>query len=450
MPGFPPIDRLYYDNPPPMRGSWMLIRLRQEAFYSALRPHHQTRTPKDLFDLCFGFALDESSARALDPRFPELARQTFHQNPMIELDPTRTQSLHSSEFQSLAELRAFLLEQHSPAFRYRGQTRRYQTIYQGHVPGLASWGHLSGPVTIKFEGLVPSLFRSVIRSKPADWDNYAYPSKLGQLAPALRAILRSQHEPLRSLVRAYFRDVLDFPEIFARYALTGRWNLILPEQTLGRFAPGTTTPNTLLRLISVAQHYGFGSVMVDITQAVDVAVWFATHHFASGEIAQGDQDARGVIYRFNAAAIQTATPAAIESGPRDPGAFPVAGLMRAAGFVGMTDIADLDPTYGNRPKAQVGGSILGLENSTTYLQHDLRAVLEVFTFPLSTITGRETSFDKESLCPSDDPSAKVLDPASSPEAGEIRDDELGTFLTSEHFSKDEIDRVLTLHQEGAI
>jgi hypothetical protein len=386
----------------------------------------------------------------MDPLLPELVQQTLRRNTVIELDPTRTQQAQPSDFPSLADLHAFLREKHTPSFRYRGQIKRYQTTYQGDVPGLASLGHLAGPVTIKFEGLVPSLFRPVIQSSPADWDSYTYPSKLAQVALVLRAIMRSDHPPLRSLVRDYFRDVVEYPEIFARYAFTGHINLILPESTLARFAPGTITPHTLLRLISVAQHYELGSVMVDITKEIDVAVWFATHRFASGDVVRGDHDERGVIYRFDAEVIKRFVPPAVEVGPRDPGTFPFGSLAGPAGLIGITDIADLDSAYGKRPKAQAGGSILGLENSTVYLQGDLRGAIEVFTFPLSTATGRETSLDKESLCPRDDPSAKILDPASAKEAGKIRDDEISKFLAVERFSKDEIEKVLARRREGAI
>ena len=427
-----------------------MFGLRQEVFYQLLRPHNSDKPPKDLFDLCFNHALDQSASATLDPLLRELVEQKLRRNTVLELDPARTQEAQPSNFSSLADLRAFLQEKHTPSFRYRGQTKRYQTTYKDDVPGLASWGYLAGPVTIKFEGLVPSLFRPVVQSSPAEWDSYKYPSKLAQVAPALRAIMRSDHQPLRSLVREYFRDVVEYPAIFARYAFTGPINLTLPESTMARFARGTMTPNTLLRLISVAQHYGLGSVMVDITNEVDVAVWFATHLFGTGELVRSEHDDRGVIYRFNAETIQKFVPPAVEVGARDPSRFPFGSLAGPAGLIGITDIADLDSVYGKRPKAQAGGSILGLENSTVYLQADLREAIEVFTFPLSTVTGRETSLNKEDLCPPDDPSGKVLSPASASETGEIRDDEISTFLVGERFSDDEIEKVLTLRRDGAI
>jgi hypothetical protein len=267
---------------------------------------------------------------------------------------------------------------------------------------------------------------------------------------ALRGIIHSDHPPLRSLVRDYFRDVVEYPEIFAKYAFTGRVNLILPEATLARFASGTMTPNSLLRLISVAQHYELGSVMVDMTSEVDVAVWFATHRFASGEVARADHDGRGVIYRFDAEVIKQFIPPAVNIGAQTRGAFPFGSLAAPAGLIGMTDIADLDNAYGKRPRAQAGGSILGLENSMVYLQKDPRGALEVFTFPLATVTGRETLLDKETLCPLDDPSAKILDPAFANEAKALCDDDIRTFLAAERFSQDEIERILTLRKDGAI
>jgi hypothetical protein len=450
MAGFPPIDQLYYDNPSPMAGSWLLIRLRQEVFYQLLRLHNRDKSSKDLFDLCFSFASNPSNAATLDPLLRELVEQKLRRNTLLELDPARAQKAQPSDFASLADLHAFLREKHNPSFRYRGQTKRYQTTYKGEVPGLASRGHLADPVTIKFEGLVPTLFRPVVQSSPAEWDNYRYPSKLAQIAPALRAIMRSDHQPLRSLVREYFKDVVDHPGIFAKYTFAGHSNLKLPESTMARFARGTMTPNTLLRIISVAQHYELGSVMVDITNDVEVAVWFATHLFGSGDLARSEPDERGVIYRFNAESIQKFVPPAVEVGAREPSRFPFGSLAGPAGLIGITDIADLDGVYGKRPKAQAGGSILGLENSSVYLQADLRDAIEVFTFPLSTITGRETSLKKEDLCPPDDPSEKVLSPANASETREFRDDEISTFLVGEGFSNDDIEKILTLRRDGAI
>jgi hypothetical protein len=121
-----------------------------------------------LFDLCLSFAKDQSASATLDPLLIALVEQKLRENTVLELDPARTQAAQPSEFSSLTDLHAFLQEKHSPSFRYRGQTKRYRTTYKGEVPGLASRGHLSGPVTIKFEGLVPSLFRAVVQSSPAD------------------------------------------------------------------------------------------------------------------------------------------------------------------------------------------------------------------------------------------------------------------------------------------
>ena len=92
------------------------------------------------------------------------------------------------------------------------------------------------------------------------------------------------------------------------------------------------TPNTLLRLISVAQHYELGSVMVDITNEVDVAVWFATHRFANGDIARGDHDERGVIYRFDKEVIEKFVRPRWKLGHETPAHFHLARSLERPGL----------------------------------------------------------------------------------------------------------------------
>jgi hypothetical protein len=79
MAGFPPTDRLYYDNPSPIGGSWLLVRLRQEVFYQLQRPHNRDKSPKDLFDLCLSFAKDQSASATLDPLLIALVEQKLRE-----------------------------------------------------------------------------------------------------------------------------------------------------------------------------------------------------------------------------------------------------------------------------------------------------------------------------------------------------------------------------------
>ena len=448
MPGFPPLDCLVYNNPPARIGSWMLIRLRQEIYYNLLRKHNPDKSPKELFDLCFDLALQREQAIAFDPLYPEYVEQQLRKTRLLDFDPVRVQKSQPSHFASLSDLVAFLRKNHRPHYRYRGQTRRYRTTYLGSVPGLEKWGHINGPITVRFEGLIPSVFRNVISSDPANWNSHSYPAKLEQVSQALGAIVRSDHEPLRSLVADYFRDVVEHSAIFAKYALTGRVKLELPLSVLERFAPGTMTPNTLLRLISVQQHYGRGSVMIDVSTDMAVATWFATHHFSTGDLVDTHTDALGVMYRFDADAIKTFPQQWDNIAARQGNSFALHSVRGPAGLVGIKDIAEMDVAFGLRPRAQAGGSILGLENSAFYLYDDLARAIEVFTFPISSVTGRETPLEREDICPRNDPAEAVFNNTGG--GGNLPEEELKMFLGDRKFSSSDVEHILTLRREGLI
>jgi len=171
--------------------------------------------------------------------------------------------------------------------------------------------------------------------------------------------------------------------------------------------------------------------MIDVTRDVEVAGWFASHHW-NGELASRDPAGWGVIYRFDAEEINKCLSKELDK-ELNKGAF-----LILTGLLGFADISSLGEEFGKRPKAQRGGSLLGFENSVVYLLLDCYGALEIFTFPHSSLSGRETKIQRSDLCPSDDPILQVFKPQFLSDTTPISDNELQGFLASEGFAEKDI------------
>ena len=391
MPGFPPIDAAYFENPSLRIGGWMVIAIERLEGINVWRPMH--RLP-------------------FHPDFNRFSQIRVHRLPSLEA--------------TLDKLR----RDHAERFCYRGQTGRHIGVYRGRIARLSEGFPAIDKVEIVFESLVPTLYRSIAGSVDGDWAAYRFPTKVDQISPAIRAIANSSHQPLRHLLAAYFREVVEHPAFLAREAFAhfniGR--VPLPPECC---APGTNVSLNLLQVISISQHYEYRSSMIDVTRDVDVAGWFASHRW-TGELASGDNSESGVIYRFDAEMINECL-----SKELDRGLNIDAGLI-LTGLLGYADISALGEDLGSRPKAQRGGSILGFENSVVYLLLDCYSAMDVFTFPRTSLTGRETPIEKADLCPTDDPVVHVFRPEFASDSTPVSDDDLQKFLTSEGFSSSDI------------
>jgi len=236
------------------------------------------------------------------------------------------------------------------------------------------------------------------------------------IAPAIRAISQSDHEGLRELMGQFLMDLrlLAVNNFLIKQGVDPRGGL--PERI-----PLTNIAKKLTTLVSLSQHYEFGSCMIDITNDPDVAIWFASHSW-SGELTVSD-DQYGVVYRFNADAINTALQKELLAETSAQLAIFNAGLL------GLVDISHDSNAFGLRPLRQAGGSIMGLENSVALYILDVYSALEVFTFPLATVSGNESSHSKNDLVPEDDPLVKVFDVEFKKNAAPLTDVELGKVAT---------------------
>ena len=404
MPGLPIVDELYFEHPSVRLGGWLAFHLdRSELPYMNLTPGESD---------VVGIPVNKAA--------------------------------------SLQEVVTGLEQKHKtrPAgtYYYRGQVGRRQLQCPCEIPRLGrSFPHLARP-TFKIESFLPSAYRKHINLRPDGttpiirWPAWKPESPLAGVGPVARALMQSRDDHLRAFVCQYFLDAANHPEIIGARLLATR-GAASNSPPADLVSPGTNVLKSLLTLISWAQHYEFGSIMVDISSSPVVAAWFASHRW-SGEVAN-DPDGFGVIYRFDYHEIRRFLDKELDR------ETPAAPLIRALGFLGLTDISHLPPTTGKRPSAQCGGSFLGLQNVVLGYLMSIYPGLEIFTFPLQSVTGRETRYSKEDLCPADDVALGIFPPAGDPHPP-LTGDEIGNFLESEGFDGDQRGFLIRAFHEGLV
>ncbi len=352
-----------------------------------------------------------------------------------EEDDLKTPVLQRDSLQQvLSELEAEAASQPKGTFYYRGQIARRQLLCSCDIPRLGQAFPAFGKPTFKFESFVPSRYRSYIVHRTDGttplirWPQWTPQSPLGEVSVVARALMESHDDNLRHVVRQYFLDVAKFPEIVVAKVLAMKGAALQNPPPPSLLAPGTNMLKSFLTLVSWAQHYEFGSIMVDVTSSPAVAGWFASHRW-SGEVATDDQ-AHGVIYRFDYNKIRSFLEKELEHETS------AASLIRALGFLGLADISGLPIAGGKRPSAQCGGSFLGLENVIISYLFSVYGGLTIYTVPLGSVTGRETGYTKADLCPPDDTALRLFSlPDTS--VGPLTSGEIKRFVDCEEFTKDE-------------
>ena len=403
MTGFPPVDDLYYEHPSLRIGGSIARQLEIEKS-----------------NTLYVFPVKDLSAPEIETMAP------FHTLPEYHFD-------------SLQELIIHLKDTNDESFYYRGQTARHQARYKGHIQRMRKVLPQDGPFKVHFESLIPSKFREEVGTDYPDWNMNHNWSFIDQVAPAIRAILQNDYTPIRDLLARYFEFIATTPD-YTLPRILQRWGVAEEPPETGTVSQ-TQIPDHLYKLISLSQHYGFKSIMTDITSDLNVAAWFASHNW-DGSLADGSKN--GVIYRFDSDRINTLLKKELENESA------VGQEIMTSDLLGIVDIENIDPKLGSRPKAQSGGSIFGMVNSIVYVLLAVYSALEIYTFPLDSIKGDETSLSKKDLCPSDDPIVDILDPTAGYSDNPITAKEIVDFLQAEGFTNKERERVLAAKKSGIL
>jgi hypothetical protein len=318
-------------------------------------------------------------------------------------------TLPTRRFDRLAELVQFLEKEHQDRYWYRGQGTVYQATYAGRQVGQST--------QYKFEAMIPSSFRAYTRSSPADWTGFRIPLPLDEFAPPLRAMWLGKQPELNRLASVFLDSAI---EATARIGLIGMVNLDFGEELL---APGTSLSKDQMKLVSLAQHYEYSSVMVDISRSIDVAVWFATRDWKTGAVAGSRNGGPGAIYRFDSSQIGKMMN---ELRKEDKGALVT---IPNLGAFGSTDIHDQFTHVAMRPSSQEGGSLLGMENFSINVLLKHFGAIEAFHFDHASVTGNETPQTKDTIQPPDDPALATFWPKGLQVDGQpITPSELRAFL----------------------
>lgn len=393
--GFPHADELYFDNPGPMMAGWFAMQAS-----GAIQPHPVATPPGSLL---------------LDP-------------------PVK-------HFGSLSELSRFLKSEHRSGFWYRGQSKRFSCLYRGALPRLSeAFPHITD-VSVTFEGIIPSVYRRVVASQPADWRSVArQTSRLNLLAPAIRAIAGSANAGARQLAARFIVDAARAGELLVMLGMG-----VQPSADIrsSLFAEGTGVLRSELELTALSQHYEFGSTMIDVTFDVDVATWFASHKWSDGSVL-ASPGMNGFIYRFDRGAIvRMLSDRLLWGSGRSP-------FIPHVGLFGVAEIAHLPAHVGKRPAAQAGGSLFGMELSCNYFLLDAYRAMSVFSFPHNSVTGNETPRTLNDLCPADDPGTRLFDPTLRSSTHPLTNTEITTFLQAEGTSSSDVSAVIRMRGLGAM
>jgi hypothetical protein len=148
---------------------------------------------------------------------------------------------------------------------------------------------------------------------------------------------------------------------------------------------------------SLAQHYGIATALVDLTDDVRVALWFAVHAWDAMRPppAAGSE---GVVYRFDRKQLEAALEAqsltmfrwALEQRRPPPPPF----------FV--QEIADIPESCALRPSRQRGLSVYGFDQMQLIQFIIARGICEIFTF-VHGVAPALGPIDRDYLVPKEDP-----------------------------------------------
>lgn len=150
----------------------------------------------------------------------------------------------------------------------------------------------------------------------------------------------------------------------------------------------------LYKLRSVGQHYGMDTGLLDASSSVDVALWFATHHFESGAYRSNDS---AVLYRIDRQGLQEVE-TWLRAIPEHAGKFDAASV----------DIGDTPVTLAPRAARQHGWSLVGWDHPRLVIRMAAEKLLVRYDFETGRSPSGANHLSREDLVPSIDPTGTLF------------------------------------------
>jgi hypothetical protein len=145
----------------------------------------------------------------------------------------------------------------------------------------------------------------------------------------------------------------------------------------------------LYKLRSVGQHYGMDTGLLDATSSYQVALWFATHNFSTGEYRPNDT---AVLYRIDRQHLPDVE-AWLRSIPEHEGEFDAA----------TVDIRDTPETIAARAVRQKGWSLVGWDHPRMIIRMASEGFLTRYVFRTGSVPSSANGLTRDYLVPLADP-----------------------------------------------
>jgi FRG domain len=299
----------------------------------------------------------------------------------MEIAPRLILEIPTVSFHSEQELADYVLELPPNVFLYRGQSREYRRrwpLFNAAFRPLSS-DDLIDLRCWKFE---PPETRLPIQLLPGTLD-------LPSLIPTnTRAYERFVTGTAAGPDESAFEDMMVYFWTTVSLFIVGlACRLLADEQALAWLAQQWTKDfPRLYKLRSIAQHYGMDTGLLDASSSFQVALWFATHDFASGHYRSNSS---GVVYLINRDCL-IETERWIESIPEHEGEFDARTI----------DICDTPASVAPRASRQCGWSLVGWDHPRLIIAMTARGGLVRHAFPTSDKASLPNSLTRDWLVPS--------------------------------------------------
>ena len=149
-------------------------------------------------------------------------------------------------------------------------------------------------------------------------------------------------------------------------------------------------------LLSIGQHYGLRTHLMDWSADLAVAFWFATHQWGTGNYVQGGD---AVIYRVKLDALQQA----------EQHANNALSLTNPSQMFRHVDISGTPPVLAPRASAQKGFSVCGLESPQLLQAMIASKCISVHVFPRGVAPSSANLLTKTQLVPPFDQMANLFE-----------------------------------------